>query len=375
MKEQQITGKGRDPVIDILKGIAIILVVVGHIPYTPWVLRAWIYTFHVPLFFACSGMLFSLHHYPRFCSFLLSRARGLLLPILTLGILARFLQVLLSFLISLIPGAQPGYAIPPDPLHTLLSLLAGNRVHEYYYSFWFLYALFLAEILFYFLVKFLKNRWYVYLILVFAGIALQYLVSLHVQGFYWSLDLLPAALSFLSAGYLYRILFQEKKKRMPLFLLPVMLLCSLFFCVLNIRILQGDQVNLFYGTLGNPAVYLASALSGICMCIILAERIRTSAFLEFFGRHSLVTYAFQNPVAIPLMMEILFFLGLRNRLFEDPVFCWIFTVFGTLLLSAAFSLLIARFAPWLIGKKKTKGFRKTSGDESRRPEETDTNHE
>ena len=40
--------------IDIVKGIGIISVVVGHIFYTPY-----IYAFHMPLFFIIGGFLFS----------------------------------------------------------------------------------------------------------------------------------------------------------------------------------------------------------------------------------------------------------------------------------------------------------------------------
>lgn len=45
------------PAIDILKGIGIILVVIGH--NSSGVLRNFIYTFHMPLFFIISGFLFS----------------------------------------------------------------------------------------------------------------------------------------------------------------------------------------------------------------------------------------------------------------------------------------------------------------------------
>lgn len=49
----------RNRVLDIAKGIAIILMIIGHcgeIPYMPW--RHFIYTFHMPLFFLVSGYLY-----------------------------------------------------------------------------------------------------------------------------------------------------------------------------------------------------------------------------------------------------------------------------------------------------------------------------
>ncbi|UTY38328.1 hypothetical protein NMU03_11665 [Allocoprobacillus halotolerans] len=37
--------------IDIAKGIATLLVIIGHLSYTPPGIKAWLYTFHIPLFF------------------------------------------------------------------------------------------------------------------------------------------------------------------------------------------------------------------------------------------------------------------------------------------------------------------------------------
>lgn len=47
----------RIPVIDIMRGLGIILVVMGHISCEPH-LSCWIYSFHMPLFFFISGMSF-----------------------------------------------------------------------------------------------------------------------------------------------------------------------------------------------------------------------------------------------------------------------------------------------------------------------------
>ena len=343
-------SRTRDASIDILRGIATVLVVIGHIPYTPTALRAWIYTFHVPLFFVCSGILFSIERYPKFKDLFFARVKGLLLPILSLGILARLLQVLISWIIGTASGAGADYRIALEPGKLLLSLLLGYRVHDYYYSFWFLYALFLGEILFYFAVKLFRKRWYCYLLMILCGIALQYWISTFACGFIWSVDLLPAGLAFLAAGHLYRILLYEKERKLPAWLFPVMLAVNILFTCLNYK--NGEQVNLFYDYIGNPAFYLIAAAAGCLMCILFADLIRKSRLLEFFGRNSLVTYGFQNTVFIPLMIELLRFAGYGSSLFEDNTLKWILTVTGTLLLSALLSGAINRFAPFLLGKRR-----------------------
>ena len=53
--------------IDILRAIAIILVIVGHTPYPGFnpELHKWIYAFHIPLFFFVSGISLSFINYSK----------------------------------------------------------------------------------------------------------------------------------------------------------------------------------------------------------------------------------------------------------------------------------------------------------------------
>lgn len=44
--------------IDIVKGITIILMIIGHVSNIPTILRTFIFSFHMPLFFIISGYTF-----------------------------------------------------------------------------------------------------------------------------------------------------------------------------------------------------------------------------------------------------------------------------------------------------------------------------
>ncbi|MBO5721458.1 MAG: acyltransferase family protein, partial [Bacteroidales bacterium] len=73
--------------INILKGIAIILVVFGHIELlyafnAYGFIRNFIYTFHMPLFMSISGYLYAKHHNTsnNYLSFIKGKAKRLLLP-------------------------------------------------------------------------------------------------------------------------------------------------------------------------------------------------------------------------------------------------------------------------------------------------------
>jgi fucose 4-O-acetylase-like acetyltransferase len=44
--------------VDIAKGVAMLLVIIGHCSYSEKILVGWLYSFHMPLFFALSGFTF-----------------------------------------------------------------------------------------------------------------------------------------------------------------------------------------------------------------------------------------------------------------------------------------------------------------------------
>ena len=58
-QEGEMKKMQRMTYLDCAKGVAIILVVLGHIDMGNNPLNNWIYSFHMPLFFVLSGMLMS----------------------------------------------------------------------------------------------------------------------------------------------------------------------------------------------------------------------------------------------------------------------------------------------------------------------------
>lgn len=72
-------NKERNHTIDILRGIAIFLVVFGHVTHLPE-LRTYIWGFHIPIFFFISGLLFRKEKFEKFTDFLKSRLKNIVLP-------------------------------------------------------------------------------------------------------------------------------------------------------------------------------------------------------------------------------------------------------------------------------------------------------
>lgn len=100
------TSKPRLIYIDIARAIAILFVVMGHINQfyrdkvgipCPQMLK-FIYTFHIPLFFVISGILFSEKSVkkPSFWEFLLKKVKALIVPYLFLDITGGLYSALIS---------------------------------------------------------------------------------------------------------------------------------------------------------------------------------------------------------------------------------------------------------------------------------------
>ena len=72
-----MSSTNRNIAIDLCKGFAILLMIVGHLLPTHNYLRVWIYSFHMPLFFFLAGMTFK----PKaFSTMFIESARRLLIP-------------------------------------------------------------------------------------------------------------------------------------------------------------------------------------------------------------------------------------------------------------------------------------------------------
>ena len=83
--------------IDTAKGIGLLLVILGHL-HVPY-MTTWIYTFHMPLFFFLSGVVFSGSKYT-FKEFLVKKIKSLVVPYFCLGFVIYLFYVIVNLLIE-----------------------------------------------------------------------------------------------------------------------------------------------------------------------------------------------------------------------------------------------------------------------------------
>ena len=101
MKQEQFsyTDSQRDVLFDLAKGLGMLLVVFAHVNYSEPI-HTIIYSFHMPLFFVISGMLFNSSKYTSFRNFFVKRIKGLLIPYFVFAFSLLFLSILLMIVLK-----------------------------------------------------------------------------------------------------------------------------------------------------------------------------------------------------------------------------------------------------------------------------------
>ena len=322
-------GQKRDKSIDIMKGLGIIFVILGHMTLTPEILKIWIYSFHMPLFFVCSGMVFSMDHYSSFRFFLTARLRQIVIPYFKYGILLWIFSNIQKTFSSNIFNKNT--IVGWNPTRVLMSLVLGFRLHKYYFSMWFLCALFISEILFYIIVKYTKKKSYLYCLIIITAPFIQQLVFKYLHGFYWSLDVLPICVGFLSIGYLVRLYKQDCSLFQSWYLFLPVLSGSLLFMVLNYRVC--GLTDLFSCVIGDPFYYFLAAFFGCWSILIVSNYLKYLKITGFLGKNSLIIYIFQNSFSIPIANDIVKILSSRHVFFSNKIFQFLFVLSVTLIIS------------------------------------------
>ena len=145
----------RDTVISICKGIAIILMVIGHAD-CPRDISVFLYEFHMPLFFMAAGYFFSLRYLNDEATFIKKRLRGLYVPFLKWSV---FFLIIHNWMFSLgilneRYGNWTGGVTHPYTWHQaqqrLWNMVSAMGGYDEFLcgAFWFFRGLFVASILY-----------------------------------------------------------------------------------------------------------------------------------------------------------------------------------------------------------------------------------
>ncbi len=327
--------------LDAARGLAILLVVLGHIWETDQPVPVLIYSFHVPLFFVISGILISYtgqeHRTAR--QLVVSRIWGLLVPYL-------FFEAIFVAIF----GLRNHFDFSSQHAHIYDSLLLSPLN----VPMWFLPTLFLTEFFLIFLVRAIQSKKYAAMIclilylLPFAAEIRHILPDAVLRCF--------SSLGFLAIGYFGADFFREKNP--PLYFLLPIAVASCLLALLN------GKTGIYKLTFHNPVLFTVCALAGSCCTIFLLKKCtptgkaqaasasdssgkksyRCTLPLELAGRNSLTILGL-HIIVLRILQEIF---GLNT----DSVIGGLTALAGICLLLTPVCIFLNRFLPSLIGKRR-----------------------
>ena len=320
---------------DVLKGIGIISVLIGHVSVGPE-LKNLIYSYHMPLFFLVSGFFYKekpLWEYSKHKSF------QLLIPWVF------FLAVLCLYFEGLGILATHSLLLPLQGIiQNIGSGLMGDENSYCYYTIWFLIALFLVSIAYAVLVRLIRNKWV--LTTLFIGL---YIIGWGVQtaqiDFPYFLDTVCSILIYFHLGYL----FKESGLYKKLISLKISLtaLLLLFVGVAFLQPVVDLKYNVFpiyYVCLSSMLVFFLYQTIKSIAAKYTTEQNQAVYWLARLGNDSLIIFGLHRPI-----YECCYVL--QSRLNMNMTLFNIVMVFAAILISELLSIYLYKYVPYLVGKK------------------------
>ena len=344
-----IKQPGRNKVLDIYKGIGIMLIVLGHLAISK-LLYNFIYMFHVPAFFFVAGMTFKIKENESVLTFLKKKAYRLLIP-----------YVLFTLIISLTQMATQLFVGETSDLSSfstakgfglgLLDIILCGGIDGTWVTVgpaWFLFVLFFASLLF-----FAANKLIVSNLVRGGGIIALFILVLLLK----VTDNVPfkigqsiSAMFFMWCG----MVFNRRYKKMSLYRNQWLLLLFPiigFGVVLLTTWLLNDSVNMM-GNYFTTKPILASFVSLIgCLSLFFLSSVLEDKKLNklfcFFGVNSMLVLGIHFPVKNLLR---LFFskIGLTAEQSVIPIFVLV------LVLMIPLAYFVNKYCLVLVGQKSIK---------------------
>lgn len=275
----------RDVSIDVLRGIGIILVIIGHICniYGTNDLADFIYSFHMPLFFFISGYL-KYNKEIKSTKEIISKS---FVKIMFPYYIFFFLSLLFSGTVISYLRSGHIFMYGLDLKQIALAFLLGGgyleRIPIDNFALWYLPLFFIATVIFSLLIKNKKTEKLlpiILVILVLITVPIQNLIpgrpALHI-------NVLPAGLAFMCIGYLFKKYIKEKQIHSAI--AYVGLCIGMVIAGIN----RGNISQI------NNIIYYIGAFGSIIFFYAIT-RDNSNKILSYIGQNSLIIYAVHMPI-------------------------------------------------------------------------------
>ena len=315
----------------LVRGIAIILVMLGHIYKNESnIIRIWLYSFHLPIFFVISGCLSKHFGYKDYTisRYIKKKFKSLLIPYVIFSIINGAFYICYSYMTGILSN------------NLIYSTLVKIFTLRGLCGTWFLPCLFGCEIIFFILIKKINNEKYIKIIL-FCLFAFSFCNIFNEDSFMCVIIRIFTATGFFSFGYYgYNFVKQIKPK--------VIYIILLF--VLNILLtIYNGHVEIYLILYKNAFVYVLNSLIGSLMIILLCKRINKQRLLSFLGRNSLIVLVTHFMIVTALMLIYSRICGSINEYLDGIIILAFAVLFECIIIK-----IINRYFYFLFGNKNIK---------------------
>ena len=318
--------------IDFAKGVAILLVVYGHSigPFSDSLMPGMpcISTFHVPVFFFISGLLYK--NYGSFTVFFKKRFVRILIPFI-------FFYLVLSFFVPALLGTLGSNTFHDWNFDSLWFSIYNEDLFEG--PLWFLISLLYSFIIFFFINKYIHNTLLACCILLLFGMLGWYLsytrynIPCFIDSSFWGV-------AFLMLGYM-----SKKIVEYITLLQKTTILFIMIFCLSAVVLFSPDEYsNYMMNQLDNSMIRIViCSLSGIFFILTFSIIVNRIKFINYLGMNTMIILC--SHVTILRLLGHVFPIFSVSNIF-NPYLCFIFTI------TLYFGIIptMKKFLPFLPGK-------------------------
>lgn len=304
--------------IDMIRGFAIILIVIGHF-FQNYSFTNYIYIFHVPLFFVISGLCYNSYG-GKLKDYIFKKTKAIVIPYICFGVII----VPMTFLV----GSHTTF--------NFAKVVIKYIVQRRFTTMWFLTTLFVVEVMFNYLERHTDSKIRTIIVsLLISGGAIIYERVINVP-IPWNIDLALLCLGFYAIGYSLKsskIYNCEMDKTFCLIVGAGLFTFGIVLGIVSINI-SAVRLDIFYGQLGMPCVGI---MGSICSClglVLVFSILPQIRILEYVGQHTMTIFALHQM----LFKQIFFrFLG-----FPDAIGVAAFSVVITICICLYLDVFIGR---------------------------------
>lgn len=332
---------------DNTKGIAILLVVLGHIlPMNTDPISVWIYSFHMPVFYIITGILHSGKDYSegKLSTYAIKKAQNTLYPYVTFSILA----IVVATIIGLVSHNW----------NRATSVLLETVTLRGYSALWFLPSFLFSEILFFLFTQncsrvlgIIKTVLLVCVCIVLSLFDFRDALGV-MSSFYYLVGRIFVGTVFMAIGYYINVVRISHKM---IGNKGLTLLVGVGCTVVNIITSQfNPETDIHFFYLGNPFVFFGNGMLGSYGIILICEAVMDqNNLLTFYGRNSMIIFATHLP--LPILLGVTKVVELLNIPVDTSRYLGIFI--GCMSVETVVVIMINRYFKYLTSMEELKNIK------------------